>query len=272
VGEFFLLCGIAVSAYAFAILARGLREEERVVVGQLLAAPSRNLMRSIHRVLGRIGFSSAEWQLALAEMIADSPRRRSAGFDCTFDREEDPYGFLLPYGHARHSHICKILDSVRGARKFPRALEVGCAEGSFSRYLAHRCDSILATDISVIALRRAREQCKSLAEIEFALWNVRRDPMILKFDLIVAMDVLCYLARPWDLRKAARLLVDGLLPGGYLLVENDKEHYPYEGRWWADYLLHSARAIDSLFVSDPSLEVVLTEENERYVCTVLRKI
>jgi SAM-dependent methyltransferase len=229
-------------------------------------------MSRFYRGLRRVGFPWADWQSALVEMIADSPARRSAGFDRAFDSEEDPYGFLLSYGRARHSRICEMLDSVRGARKFTRALEVGCAEGLFLPLLAQRCDSILATDVSVIALRRARERCRGLSQIEFALWNVRRDPMTIKFDLIVAMDVLYYLTRRWDLRKAARLLMDALLPGGYLLVENDKEHYPYEGRWWTDYLLHSARAIDSLFVSDPSLEVVLTEENERYICTVLRKI
>jgi O-antigen/teichoic acid export membrane protein len=55
-GEFILLCGVAASAYAVAVLARGLREEEWVVFGQLVAAPSRKLMSRFYRGLRRIGF------------------------------------------------------------------------------------------------------------------------------------------------------------------------------------------------------------------------
>lgn len=269
---FVLICAASVITYAIVLLARGMRKEEKTVFEEAIGVPSMQLIRRIYRGLRRVGFPWVDWQAALVEMIADSPRQKSVGLDRTFDHKEDPFGFLMPYGVARHSHMCEMLDAVRGARKFKRALEVGCAEGLFSQLLAPRCESILATDVSMVALQRARARCANLKQIEFALWNIRRDPMIAKFDLIVAMDVLYYLTRPWDLRRAARVLIDSLLQDGYLLIENDKEHYPYEQRWWADFIFHSARAIDSLFVHDPLLEVVSTEDNDRYICTVLRKI
>src|SRR5258708_36698431 len=109
-------------------------------------------------------------------MIAESPGRRSAGFDRTFDSEEDPHGFVLSV-RARHSRICEMLDSVRGARKFTQALEVGCAAGLFLLLLAQPCDSMLAPAVSPVALRRPRERCSGLSHVEFALCTVARDPM-----------------------------------------------------------------------------------------------
>jgi protein-L-isoaspartate O-methyltransferase len=227
--------------------------------------------RRFYRWLRKRGFPWADWQAALVEIIGDSPRRKDLVWELTFERKEDPFEFSEPHCVARHAHVCEILSAVRGSRKFRRALEVGCAEGMFSQRLAEQCDSVLATDVSAVALRRARARCADLGHIEFAPWNLRRGLMIEKFDLIIAMDVLYYLSRPWDLRRAAQVLIEALNPEGYLLIENDKEHYLYEERWWAKYIFHNARAIDSLFVRSPYLELVSSEDNGKYICTLLRK-
>jgi hypothetical protein len=145
-------------------------------------------------------------------------------------------------------HISNLRRAVRSTAGSPMPqLELGHRNLSFSEEQSEAggytvpAFSSRATSYDELTLTKLLQtiyrQRMDYVHIEFALWNVRRDPMIIKFDLIVAMDVLYYLTRRWDLRKAARLLVDALLPGGYLLVENDKEHYPYEGRRWADYLL-----------------------------------
>ena len=41
----------------------------------------------------------------------------------------------------------RMVDSVRGGKRFRNALEIGCAEGAFTELLADRCHSLLAVDI-----------------------------------------------------------------------------------------------------------------------------
>ena len=43
-----------------------------------------------------------------------------------------------------------------GDRRFGRALEVGCSIGVLTELLAARCDALLAVDVSVRAVERAR--------------------------------------------------------------------------------------------------------------------
>jgi peptidoglycan/xylan/chitin deacetylase (PgdA/CDA1 family) len=103
-----------------------------------------------------------------------------------------------------------------------RALEVGCAEGAFTRLLAGQVDHLTAVDISATAIARARARCSDLDNVEFATYDVfapDAEPVGEgKFDLIVASEVLYYAPDLESLRLALRRLVSALAPDGALVV------------------------------------------------------
>ena len=56
-------------------------------------------------------------------------------------------------------------------RRYSRALEIGCAGGSFTKALAPLCDELVALDIAEAAIDRARAAADR-AGVEFRLANV----------------------------------------------------------------------------------------------------
>src|SRR5207244_3702546 len=135
---------------------------------------------------------------------------------------------------------------------------VGCAEGTFTQLLAPHCASLLAVDVSAIALGRARQRAYDSA-VEFRQWNLQSDPAPAgEYDLVVACSVVEYLRRPAAVRAARDKLVAATAPGGWLLLENTR-FAPTEGRWGRRLRL-GARALDAYFSAHPALERVATEE------------
>jgi SAM-dependent methyltransferase len=111
-----------------------------------------------------------------------------------------------------------------GGRRFHGALEVGCAEGHFTRTLAGICDKVTALDLSEAALQRAR-QLVGQPHVEWVQANVRTWQPAKSYDLMVMAEVLYYLPAPTkgpSYEKAFELCLERLLsrlePGGLLLL------------------------------------------------------
>jgi 2-polyprenyl-3-methyl-5-hydroxy-6-metoxy-1,4-benzoquinol methylase len=169
-----------------------------------------------------------------------------------------------------------MLDAVRGAARFAKALEVGCAEGMFTEMLAPRCESLLAVDISPVALARAQRRCQADEHVQFAEWDLRVDPLPGTYDLIVIIHALEYIRNPLAVRRARNKLMNSLRPGGYLLVGTMKVAEIYENAWWGRYLLRSGQHINNFFAAHPALELVNTatfhlEKDEVAYDVLLRK-
>jgi chemotaxis methyl-accepting protein methylase len=84
--------------------------------------------------------------------------------------------------------------------------------------LAPRVGSLIAVDISQIALNRAADRCAGLDNVRFAHLDLTNAPLPGRFELIVCSEVLYYCVDKERLRAVARKLVDALEPGGYLLT------------------------------------------------------
>ena len=153
-----------------------------------------------------------------------------------------------------------MLDAVRGAARFGKALEVGCAEGMFTEMLAPRCKSLLAADISPVALTRARRRLQGIERVHFAEWDLRVDPVPDTYDLVVIIHALEYIRNPIYVRRARTKLVNSLRPGGYLLVGTMKVAKIYEDAWWGRFFLRSGKRINAFFAQHPALKVVKTAE------------
>ena len=204
------------------------------------------------------------WQLghALRTAWQDSSSRARPEIQEDF-RSRDPWRYTTNrLERVRHQREAEMLDSVRQAAQFGCALEIGCAEGTFTQILANRCDSLLATDFSEDALARARQNCKDRQQVSFAPLDLRNDPLPGVFDLIVAIHVVEYIKNPLALRKVRDKLVRGLRIGGYLLLGSctgDNEFR--EGFWWSRYMLRGGRRINEFFAAHPDLAIVEAEIN-----------
>lgn len=100
--------------------------------------------------------------------------RASAGEDARafFDRlwaESDPW--KLDASELDQRRYARQLELLAG-RRYERALEIGCAGGSFTRMLAPLCTELVALDISEHAIARARQASDGGEGVEFRVANV----------------------------------------------------------------------------------------------------
>lgn len=143
------------------------------------------------------------------------------------------------------------------------ALDVGCGEGADAVWLAGRGWDVTASDISGLALERARAHAASTgAAITFVQSDVTSDPPAAgSYDLVSAQ----FFQLPEPPRnRAMRVLGEAVSPGGHLLVVG---HHPSHdttsaGKPRAVDRLYAPQEISTLF---PVLEwdEVVSETRER---------
>jgi SAM-dependent methyltransferase len=109
-------------------------------------------------------------------------------------------------------------------RRYPRALEVGCAAGSFTRVPAPACDELVALDVSSNAIERARAG-GDVPGVEFRLANVMELDLEQEgsWDLIVLTETAYYLGwiyPMFELGWLAHSLHEATRPAGRLLLAN----------------------------------------------------
>lgn len=109
-----------------------------------------------------------------------------------------------------------IVDSIP-AGPVHRALEIGCAEGQMTRYLARRAASVVGVDFVGEAVRRARENCAGLANVAFFAQDVREGLPPGVFDAVICSDVLYYLSRR-EVSAVLRGVARALRAGGSLVA------------------------------------------------------
>jgi len=204
-------------------------------------------------------------------MATTRPREVVRQFDELFEAQPDPWDMLSAGQQDRFRDAGRMLDTVRDGRKFATAIEVGCAEGTCTRQiLAARCESLLATDVSSVALERARASCANFAHVRFAPWDVLADTPPGTFDLTVVMSVLEPFYRRRDLKVAKEKIVAMTAPNGYLLLSNTM-HGVAEHEWWGRWLIRGANWQDRFVAQHPKLKVVHTMTGAFYIHTLFRK-
>ncbi|MGH8065290.1 MAG: glycosyltransferase [Candidatus Entotheonellia bacterium] len=145
---------------------------------------------------------------------ADTAVYGRSHFETLFATRPDPWRYTSPYEQTKYEQTLALLPSGQ----ITRALELACAEGHFTVQLAPRVGSLVAGDISQIALSRAADRCAGLENVRFAHLDLTKAPLPGCFELIVCSEVLYYCVDKERLRAVARKLVDALEPGGYLLT------------------------------------------------------
>jgi 2-polyprenyl-3-methyl-5-hydroxy-6-metoxy-1,4-benzoquinol methylase len=126
-------------------------------------------------------------------------------------------------------------------------LEVGCGEGIFTARLAVHCRSLLAVDVSQVALERAERRCAAYDHVRFARWDLRTDPPLGEFDVVACMDTVEYIRRPFAKRRAIAKLIGSVAPGGVILVSAVIQNPLIERAVWDQWLLQGGATIVAQF-------------------------
>src|SRR5438552_2723668 len=127
---------------------------------------SDNLVYSFCRLLWRdlglrrVPYLRSLWAfiIRLWLILRKNPTQDRTYFNQVYARKVDPWNYQHEIQQERHRSALEFLDEIRQDEKIPRALEIGCSEGVFTQLLAESCESLLALDLSPVALDRAKER------------------------------------------------------------------------------------------------------------------
>jgi SAM-dependent methyltransferase len=152
----------------------------------------------------------------------DALNRQAERFFDDLWQRGDPWELAnSEYEQARYARLITLL----GGRRYPRVLELGCGQGTFTRLLAPLADHVVALDVSPTAIARARGLALDPAAVDFRQANVmdydphREGP----WDLVVVSETICYLGWLYsffDVGWFASQLFAATRMGGHCLLAN----------------------------------------------------
>lgn len=208
------------------------------------------------------------------------PAMDEKALDTFYASRLDPWGYTREeLERLRFRSASAILAAATNGSRFARAIEIGCSEGTFTELLAPTCDSLLAVDISTVALERARSRRAWPASVKFAKLDLVSDALPGQFDLVVITDVLNDV-RPMirdrrKLRTVCGKLAKATREDGYILVGDYREDQVFEttvtGRWLGRHMLRSARWILPILAEQRGLSEIISGQTSSHMFAVLRK-
>lgn len=216
-----------------------------------LAAEARELVRS----------SAEPAQPPAAPRRARSADRsdRTAFWNSYF-ATEDPWNYGSLYEQEKYQRQLEILP----AGPIGRALELACAEGHFTRQLAPRVGHLTATDISAIAIERARARCSDQPDIEFGLLDFAADTLPGEMDLIFCSEALYYLDDFAELRRITKKFAEALAPGGSFISAHAFVLRDNVERTGFDWNTFGAQAISDTLAATEGLMLAQSIQTELY--------
>jgi SAM-dependent methyltransferase len=209
--------------------------------------------------------------LASLRALRASPRGARRGLDDRYRSGPDPWRYASdPEESRRHDVALELLERSR-APSAPDALEVGCGEGLFTERIADRCSSLLAVDVSRVALARAADRCARLDNVRVSEWDATRGEPLGRFGLVICMDVLCDIRRPLAQRRAVRMVARSVAPGGLLLVSAVIQDPIVERAAWARALGRGGRWVVDRLAREEGLVLREIRQTERHVVAALER-
>ena len=134
-------------------------------------------------------------------------------FASVYGGSPDPWGFTDRWYEERKRALTL---AALPERRYATAFEPGCSIGVLTEELATRCDALLASDVSDVALASAADRLVAAPHVRLVRAVLPRDWPDGTFDLVVLSELLYYLGDD-DLRTAAARAVSAVAPGGTLL-------------------------------------------------------
>lgn len=268
-------CRLTAQSLANQIRSRSLAPTFRGEVALLsrfgLAVTGRTIGRDLRNALKKSSALRSSYYLLIAarQMVANNWQSPSV-FDRIFEQQRDPWQSTRAVEHERVSITQRLLDGGK-ARRFANAFELGCAEGIFTEIVASRCDHLHAVDYSDVALVRAAERLDGVAGVTFGKLDIRNASIHGQFDLVLAMGVLTYLVRPWEVRSACEKLIDALEPCGILLFSDTRQSEVFEKAWWGRLTLRGGEQIRRMLSAHPKLILESSADTDTHVFATFRR-
>lgn len=127
-----------------------------------------------------------------------------------------------------------VLDGLPVTRGW-RVLEIGCGVGRLVRPLSRRAARVVGVDLSEEMLRRAREYCRGLPNVELQRTDGRLDFLQgASFDFVFSHIVFQHVPRKAYVETYFRDAFRVLVPGGIFRVQVDGRSRQVFRRWIAD--------------------------------------
>jgi SAM-dependent methyltransferase len=143
-----------------------------------------------------------------------------AGFEQKFRENIDPWD----YRNSRFEHFKRgVLLRACGKNKHGRVLELGCAIGETTRFLAPLSLRLIALDGSGTAIAEARRRVCS-AHVRFLEAKLPGQMPSGPFDLIVVSEIAYYLKAP-DLATLSKKLAAATAHGGKIVLLHHRRHF-----------------------------------------------
>ncbi|MEP7325707.1 MAG: trifunctional glycosyltransferase/class I SAM-dependent methyltransferase/polysaccharide deacetylase [Gemmatimonadota bacterium] len=203
------------------------------------------------------------------------PAQRLAGegydrhyFETVFLAGSDPWQYATPFEQRKYKQTLSLIPKV----KPQRALELACAEGIFTRTLAPLVHQLLATDISAVALERARTRCRGLSNVAFQLLDFASDPIPGQFDLVICSETLYYMRDRTALSELATRIAKSLLPGGHCITAHSTTVVDDPTSTGLDWdVPFGTKVIGEVFAATPGLRLVTELQTPYYRIQLLAR-
>lgn len=207
----------------------------------------------------------------LASLFREPPDLRDS-FEAVYALKGDPWRYeLSAYEQGKYRDTIATL----GPGEWSNALEIGSAEGVFTRMLAQLVTNVTGVDVSMTAIKRARERCADLSRVCFLHLDVEVDTLPSdEFDLIVCSEVLYYLNDRIRIENVGHKLMSSLKPGGHLVLVDRRIKSDDTSGFAAPifgYPSMGAKTVHQTLRSLQGLTQVKDVQRKFYAITVLRK-
>ncbi|MEH6408219.1 MAG: bifunctional PIG-L family deacetylase/class I SAM-dependent methyltransferase [Leeuwenhoekiella sp.] len=150
-------------------------------------------------------------------------------FDKLYTDNKDPWNFeTSDYEKEKYEQTISALSD----RKYKSAFEIGCSIGVLTQMLAGKCDKLLAVDISLLPIEKAKERCIGLNNVSFKAMDISEQFPDSSFDLILLSEVGYYLNKS-TLNNLFSKIDQHLEDGGDFLMVHWTSYvgeYPLAGR------------------------------------------
>ncbi|MCK4822848.1 methyltransferase domain-containing protein, partial [bacterium] len=187
-------------------------------------------------------------------------------WDSVFSRE-DPWDYSNAYEQQKYRHTLDMIPEG----SLSRVLELGCAEGLFTKMLSEKAGDILAVDISERALKRASVRCAGLENVKFEQHDISQGMQAGKYDLIICSEILYYLRDRYAVETFAGQVKEALPPDGYLLMTHANMVSDDKSQTGFDFNEIGASFIGETFSSEPGLEFIRELRTELYRVQLFRR-
>lgn len=144
-------------------------------------------------------------------------------FDEIYKNSDDPWKYEQRWYEQRKRQICLALLLKP---KYAWVLEIGCSNGIFSQYLAHRSQQLLCLDANFKAVQLAQARLKDSPHVKVVQRRIPEQFPAGVFDLIIISEIMYYL-NPEELSRLIKKAENSLTADGIVLCCHWR--YPIDG-------------------------------------------